>query len=68
MINNKYMYDITSYIKAAKALTQIEDPAVYNVLESALRNQCILCTGTDLGEPLSFNDFILAGKIKEVIK
>lgn len=68
MINNMYMYDKVLYIRAFKELEKIKDDEISYILESALRNQCIICTQTDLGEPLSFDDFRLSRKIRELIK
>ena len=67
MINNVYMYDRVLYIRAFKELEKIKDDEISCVLESALRNQCIICTQTDLGESLSYDDFRLSRKIRELI-
>ena len=68
MINNTYMYNLENYKNAAQTIMNLTKQGLISfeescVLESSLRNQCIVITGTDLGETLSFDDFIISGHI-----
>ena len=65
MINNSQQYDKELYKNAFNFIKDIDIPTNERiVVESALRNQCMVLTGTDLGEPLSFDDVYISGTLK----